>query len=32
MLKDIAKPSYGIVTGKDEILMFDIKDDIDVES
>lgn len=32
VLKDIAKPSYGIVTGKDEILMFDIKDDIDVES
>lgn len=31
MLSSVAKPSYGIVTGKDDVLMFDIDEIVDIE-
>lgn len=31
MLSSVAKPSYGIVTGKDDILMFDLDEKVDIE-
>lgn len=30
-LSEIAKPSYGLVTGKDDVLMFDMEEELDVE-
>lgn len=31
MLSSVAKPSYGIVTGKDDVLMFDFDEKVDIE-
>lgn len=31
MLSSVAKPSYGIVTGKDDVLMFDLDEKVDIE-
>ena len=31
MLSSVAKPTYGIVTGKDDVLMFDLDEKVDIE-